>query len=130
MVELLDNTFHALADPTRRSIVSTLMENGSCSIKELARPFSMSLSAVSKHIQVLERAKLVSRRKTGRENILTVNPEPMREMQKWLSFYETYWTDKFDTLEAVLEAESVSSSGNENIKVTKKLKKKVKKGIG
>ena len=127
MVELLNNTFHALADPTRRSIVSTLMENGSCSIKELASPFPMSLAAISKHIHVLERAELVSRRKKGRENILTVNPEPMREMQKWLNFYEKYWADKFEALEAILEAESMSSSGNVNKKATKRINKKVNK---
>ena len=102
MVEYLNNTFHALADPTRRQIVTMLMDTESRTIKDLAEPFDMSLAAVAKHITVLERARLVKRSKSGRDNHLTLNPEPLREVRDWLQYYERFWTHKLDELEKLI----------------------------
>jgi DNA-binding transcriptional ArsR family regulator len=102
MVNHLDTTFAALSDPTRRAILLRLIENDTLTIKELAVPFAMSLVAVSKHIQVLERADLVTRTKTGRDNFLCLNPLPLQAVRDWLGFYETYWNQRFDALESAL----------------------------
>jgi DNA-binding transcriptional ArsR family regulator len=102
MVNHLDTTFAALSDPTRRAILLRLIENETLTIKELAEPFAMSLVAVSKHIQVLERAELVIRTKSGRDNFLCLNPLPLQAVRDWLGFYETYWHQRFDALESAL----------------------------
>ena len=74
----LDQTLLALADPTRRCLLHRLSE-GEARVTELARPFAMSLNAVSKHIRMLERARLVTRRKAGRDHYLSINPKPLDE---------------------------------------------------
>ena len=79
----LDHTLMALADPTRRAILQRLTQ-GEARVTELARPFDMSLNAVSKHILVLERAHLVKRRKVGREHFLAANPEPLDAAAAWI----------------------------------------------
>ena len=79
----LDHTLMALADPTRRAILQRLAQ-GEARVTELAKPFDMSLNAVSKHIQVLERAHLVTRRKEGREHFLAANPEPLDAASAWI----------------------------------------------
>jgi DNA-binding transcriptional ArsR family regulator len=100
----LDRTLMALADPTRRAILRRL-SGGEARVTELARPFAMSLNAVSKHIRVLERAKLVQRRRAGREHFLAVNPRALDEAAAWIDEQRALWTARLDTLAALLEAE-------------------------
>lgn len=98
----LDQTLTALADPTRRAILQRLME-GEARVTELAQPFSISLNSVSKHIQVLERARLVRRRRTGREHLLSFNPEPLDEAAAWIAAQRAFWTARLDALDAMLQ---------------------------
>lgn len=98
----LDGVFGALADPTRRAILRTVAE-GERTVGELARPYAMSLAAVSKHLKVLEGAGLIARRKQGSFQYVRLNPAPMREANRWLAWYERFWNDRLDALQALLE---------------------------
>lgn len=98
----LDHTLMALADPTRRAILQRLTQ-GEARVTELAKPFDMSLNAVSKHIQVLERAHLVKRRKAGREHFLAANPEPLDAAAAWIEKQRTFWSQRLDLLERELK---------------------------
>lgn len=98
----LDQTLTALADPTRRAILQRLME-GETRVTELAQPFAISLNSVSKHIQVLERARLVRRRRAGREHLLSFNPEPLDEAAAWIAAQQTFWTARLEALDALLQ---------------------------
>jgi DNA-binding transcriptional ArsR family regulator len=112
----LNQTLMALADPTRRAILQRL-SRGEARVTELALPFAMSLNAVSKHIRVLEGARLVRRRRAGREHLLSINPEPLDGAATWIERQRARWTAKLDTLEALLLAEDRASA-----KTTKKKK--------
>ncbi|MGH1540660.1 MAG: ArsR/SmtB family transcription factor [Arenicella sp.] len=100
--EHLNNTFHALADPTRRHIIGMLVEQQEHRIKELVEPFEMSFAAVSKHINVLERAGLVTRNRRGRETFIQLNPEPLQNAQEWIDFYQQFWTQRFSKLKKLI----------------------------
>lgn len=100
----LDQTLVALADPTRRAILSRLAR-GPARVTELAAPFDISLNSVSKHIRILERARLVHRRRQGREHILTLDPAPLDAAADWLERQRSFWTARLDDLEAALRAE-------------------------
>ena len=101
MVERLDMTFHALADPTRRGMLAALAL-GERSIGELAAPHAMSFAGASKHVQVLERAGLVTRRKVGRTQICTLEPEPLAQANQWLQQWAHFWNASLDGLETLL----------------------------
>ncbi len=105
----LDGVFHALADPTRRAMLRSLA-SGQRTIGELAAPFSMSFTAASKHVRVLERAGLVRRTIQGRSHICRLDPAPLAAADAWLHFYEGFWTKKFDLLDAVLKAEDAAAT--------------------
>lgn len=98
----LDHTLMALADPTRRAILQRLTQ-GEARVTELAKPFDMSLNAVSKHIQVLEHAHLVKRRKVGREHFLAANPEPLDAAAAWIERQRAFWSHRLDLLEQELK---------------------------
>ncbi|HEX7007244.1 MAG TPA: metalloregulator ArsR/SmtB family transcription factor [Alphaproteobacteria bacterium] len=100
----LDLTLGALADPTRRAILARLSE-GEARVTDVAAPFDMSLNAVSKHIRVLERARLVRRRRVGREHYLSVNRAPLDEAADWIETQRALWTRRLDALEALLREE-------------------------
>ncbi|MDB5313371.1 MAG: HTH-type transcriptional regulator [Gemmataceae bacterium] len=100
----LDQTLMALADPTRRAILHRLSE-GEMRVTALARPFAMSLNAVSKHIRMLERARLVRRRRAGREHLLSLTPEPLDAAAAWIAEHRALWTARLDALDAMLKAE-------------------------
>lgn len=100
----LDHTLAALADPTRRAILQRL-SRGEARVTELARPFAMSLNAVSKHIRMLERARLVRRRRAGREHLLSLDPRPLDEVAAWIEAQRSAWTARLDALDALLQAE-------------------------
>jgi len=98
----LDRTMMALADPTRRAILSRL-SLGEARVTDLAKPFHMSLNAVSKHILVLERARLVRRRRRGREHLLSATPQPLSAAADWIDHYRREWTQRLDRLEQYLD---------------------------
>lgn len=116
MVELepsrLDDVFHALADPTRRGMIVALA-GGERTIGQLAEPLSMSLAAASKHVKVLERAGLIRREVRWRTHVCRLNPGPMSDAHSWLGAYEKYWTDRLNSLEALLRAEA--DAGNNKL---------------
>ncbi len=95
----LDHTLTALADPTRRAILQRL-SRGEARVTELAQPFDISLNSVSKHIRILERARLVTRSVQGREHVLSLNAGPMAEAADWMEFYRRFWEDRLAALEA------------------------------
>jgi DNA-binding transcriptional ArsR family regulator len=97
----LDATLHALADPTRRAILRRLARS-QARVTELAAPFRISLNSVSKHIRILERARLVDRRKIGREHILRFRPEPLRTVQEWILQQQAFWRASLEALDALL----------------------------
>ena len=97
----LDRTMAALADPTRRAILQRLAQ-GEARVTEVARPFAISLNSVSKHIRTLERARLVHRRRAGREHLLTFNPAPLDEAAAWIEAQRAFWTARLDALEREL----------------------------
>jgi DNA-binding transcriptional ArsR family regulator len=98
----LDRTFSALADPTRRRILAHLAGGDRC-VTDLARPHSMSLPAVSKHLRVLEQAGLVRRRRDGRVHRLRLEAEPLRQAQAWIEEYRKFWEASFDRLDQYLK---------------------------
>jgi DNA-binding transcriptional ArsR family regulator len=98
----LDVMFAALADRTRRAIVAHLAD-GDCSVNELAEPFAMSKQAVSKHIQVLERAGLVSRRREQQKRPCHLEVDRFAPAADWIERYRRIWTERFDKLQLHLE---------------------------
>jgi DNA-binding transcriptional ArsR family regulator len=105
----LDLAFAALADPTRRAIVDRLADEPELSVTELAAPFSVSLPAVMKHLDVLARANLIERHKTGRTVRCRLAPGPMEAAMHWLARYERFWTEQLDRLAAFVEKEEPCS---------------------
>jgi DNA-binding transcriptional ArsR family regulator len=98
---VMNDVFHALAHDARRAMLARLV-SGDLTVGELAEPFPMSLEAVSKHIQVLERAGLVRRTVEGRRHICTLSPAPLASAYSWLGFYERFWNARLDALEGLL----------------------------
>ncbi len=97
-----ESTFHAIADPTRRQLLS-MLRSGEQSASELAEPFSQSRSAVSQHLAVLARAGLVVRMRDGRRQLYRLRPEPLREVVDWTTEFDAFWDDRFDRLGQYLE---------------------------
>ena len=98
----LDETFHALSDPTRRGMLANLAL-GEKSIGELGEPFRMTFAGAAKHVKVLESAGLIERRKAGRRQICSLRAEPLAEADRWLRQWEEFWTVRLDRLEALIE---------------------------
>ena len=99
---LLNRTFAALADPTRRRILEHLAGGDRC-VTDLARPYSMSLPAVSKHLRVLENAGLIRRRRSGRVHSLKLQAAPMKQASQWIEEYRKFWEESFDRLDEYLK---------------------------
>jgi DNA-binding transcriptional ArsR family regulator len=99
---MLDRTFGALADPTRRRILEHLAHGDRC-VTDLARPYSISLPAVSKHLRVLEKAGLIRRHRNGRVHRLRLQAAPMQQAQKWIEEYRQFWEESFDRLDEYLK---------------------------
>jgi DNA-binding transcriptional ArsR family regulator len=97
----LDLTFGALADPTRRAILSRLA-SGEASVTDLAKPFKMSLPAVSKHLKVLQRAGLVTQSREAQWRPCRLKAAPLKEIADWVEHYRAYWEQSFDSLEDYL----------------------------
>jgi len=103
----LDSTFGALADPTRRAILASLML-GETSLSNLAGPHRMSLPAVMKHVRVLQNAGLVSQKKIGRTRFCQLAPTPLKQAEDWIAQYRRFWEGAFDSLERFLSQEALS----------------------
>jgi DNA-binding transcriptional ArsR family regulator len=101
----MDAVFHALASPARRDMLGRLAGE-ELTVGQLAAPLAMSLAAASKHVQVLERAGLVRRRVTGRQHICRLDPAPLASAFTWLRFYEHFWNERLDALQALLDPDS------------------------
>jgi DNA-binding transcriptional ArsR family regulator len=98
----LNRTFAALADPTRRRILAHLAR-GDRRVTDLARPYAMSLPAVSKHLRVLEKAGLIRRRRHGRTHQLKLEAQPLKRAAQWVEEYRRFWEDSLDRLAKYLE---------------------------
>ena len=96
------DVFQAIADPTRREVLQLLSQQN-LSIAELATHFEVSRTAVVKHLKVLTEAGLVQGQKNGREKIYHLQPEPLKELQDWLAYYEKFWHNKLAKLKYVAE---------------------------
>jgi DNA-binding transcriptional ArsR family regulator len=97
----LDATFAALADPTRRAILARLA-SGEANVTELAKPFEMSQPAISKHLKVLERAGLISRRQDAQSRPCRLEARRLKEATEWMERYRRFWQDSFDRLDEYL----------------------------
>jgi DNA-binding transcriptional ArsR family regulator len=97
----LSAVFGALADPTRRAILARLA-NGDANVAELAAPFQMTQPAVSRHLKVLERAGLISRRRRGTARFSHLEAESLRAATEWLARYQAYWDEAYERLDALL----------------------------
>ena len=100
--KVLNETFAALADPTRRAILARLA-SGQASVTELAEPFAMSQPAISKHLKVLERAGLVSRGRDAQRRPRRLEAKPLEEATEWLERYREFWEGNYQRLDALLE---------------------------
>ncbi len=97
----LDRVFHALADPTRRAMLRRLAE-GEHRVGELAEPFDMSFAAAAKHVKVLEGAGLLSRTIEGRTHHCRLEARALAEADRWIAYYQRFWTGRLDALETAL----------------------------
>ncbi len=115
MVELetpqMNAVFHALGDATRRQMLRQLTR-GERTVTQLAEPFTISLAAASKHIKALENAGLIRREVRGRTHLCRLDPGPLASAQRWLSFYERFWTKRLDLLEQLLRNDDTRKSLN------------------
>jgi DNA-binding transcriptional ArsR family regulator len=99
----LNETFAALADPTRRAILARLAR-GEAAVGDLARPFDISLPAISRHLRVLERARLIERRVDAQRRVCRLRAQPLRAAAHWIDRYRSFWEERLDELAALLEA--------------------------
>lgn len=101
----LDLVFHALADSTRRDIINRIAQQR-LSISEVAKPFRISLAAVSKHLKVLERAGLINRQRQGSTHFVSLNAEALLTADQWLAHYQQFWDVRLEALKQTLEREN------------------------
>jgi len=100
----LDSIFHALADPTRRAILLDVSA-GEKTVGDVARPYSLTLAAISKHLNVLEKADLIARQRRGSFQIVRLKAAALREAEDWLAYYTKFWNTRLDALETYLEGD-------------------------
>jgi len=115
-MDRLSQVFGALADPTRREILTRLIE-GDATVAELAAPFEISQPAISKHLKVLENAGLISRTRRATARLSHLEPEPLREVTGWLTRYQRFWDEsheRLDVLLAALQGEHHEEKGNDD----------------
>ena len=108
--ESLSLAFAALADPTRRAIIDRLASEPQLAVSEIAAPFAVSLPAVIKHLDVLARANLIERAKTGRTVNCRLRPQAMEAAVKWLTRYERFWSERLDRLATFLQEDECSTN--------------------
>jgi DNA-binding transcriptional ArsR family regulator len=111
----LSETFSALADPTRRAMVARLTK-GEASVQELAKPFKMSLPAISKHLKVLERSGLIERGRVAQSRPCRLKTEPIKDAAEWLEHHRQLWEDRLDRLDNYLKELQQKEKANERHK--------------
>ena len=120
----LDMTFAALADPTRRAILAKLAL-GEASVTELAEPFSMSLPAVSRHLKVLEQARLISRSRDAQWRPCRLEAQGLKDIAEWMELYRRFWSERLDRMQQYVEQlHAESQRGTKRKKVKKSAKKR------
>lgn len=119
MPDPLSSTFAALADPTRRAILTRLL-SGECSVGELAEPFDMSKPAVSKHLRVLERAGLIAQRRDAQFRRCRIEGGPLKEVSDWAERYRHLWEERLDRLDRYLQRIQPKGRGDHGRKQHKK----------
>ena len=129
MSDSINSTFSALADPTRRAILARLAL-GDTSVTKLAKPFEMSMPAVSKHLRVLERAGLITQGREAQWRPCRLNAEPLRKAADWLEEYRKFWEQGFDRLDNDLQTVQAEESEGKDSKKKKKKKEKKEKRHG
>jgi len=100
----LDGLFGSLADPIRRDILRRLM-NAQFTVSQIAESYDISLAAVAKHLNVLEKATLVIKQRRGKEQVVSISPEALKDASQYLAQYEALWNYRFDALDTVLREE-------------------------
>ncbi len=108
----LDLIFNSLADSTRRDILKRLAKQ-ELSVSEVAEKYDMTLAAVSKHLKVLERSKLLTRRRDGKKYILKAEFEPLKKVDNWIEFYREYWEKVFNNMDDYLTELQKGAKNNE-----------------
>ena len=98
----LDSVFSSLADPTRRDILKRVSTQ-ELSVGEIARPYDLTFAAVSKHLKVLEKARMIIKRRRGREQMVRLSPQALEGADKYLEVYRRLWEERFDSLEDYLK---------------------------
>lgn len=101
----LDNIFSSLADPTRRDILERVAL-GELTVSEIALPYDMSLAAVSKHLKILERAKLIIKRRRGKEQLVSMDAQGLADANRYIEQYKQLWEQRLDSLDEYLKASS------------------------
>lgn len=102
----LDNVFSSLADPTRRDILRRISHQ-ELTVGQIAKPYSMSFAAVSKHLMVLEKAKLIIKRRRGKEQMINISPQALADAEAYLEQFRVLWVNRLDRLGIVLEQENI-----------------------
>jgi DNA-binding transcriptional ArsR family regulator len=102
----LDSVFAALADPTRRAIIERLLAKGELSVGDIAEPFAISTPAISRHLRVLERARLIERRSLRQWRLIRVRADALQPVESWLARQRRHWNAALDRLEAVAAAQT------------------------
>ena len=123
MTDRLSTTFAALSDPTRRAILARLA-SGEVSVSELAAPFDMSLPAVTKHLNVLERAGLIARGREAQWRPCRLQAEPLQEASRWIEEYRQHWEQRLDRLEAYLQTLQAKETSKPSSKEARHVRKK------
>ena len=108
----LSSTFHALADPTRRAILESLT-TGEKTVSDLAEPFDMTMPAITKHLKVLEKAKLIERSKQAQYRPCHLNPAPLKDLDAWMEQYRKFWEASFDRLDDYLKTLQTKDKNDE-----------------
>ncbi len=108
----LTEILKAASDPTRRAILTLLVQDGPARVTDLARQFDMSLNAVSKHIKVLERAGLVSRKTEWREHLIAAELDPIREIDRWFGQLRSVWEMRLERLDDILKEDTQNDDDN------------------
>jgi DNA-binding transcriptional ArsR family regulator len=101
VVDNLSSAFAALSDPTRRTILHRLAR-GPATVNELAKPFEISQQAISKHVAYLERARLIEKRRRGREHLCALRPNAIKRVAEWADGYRRFWSESFERLDTLL----------------------------
>jgi DNA-binding transcriptional ArsR family regulator len=122
----LNATFLALADPTRRAILARLA-SGDATVMELAEPFDMSQPAISKHLKILERARLISRGRDAQRRPCRLDAKPLEEATQWLESYRASWEASFQRLDALLEEMQAATNARQSTKESRRSNKRAVK---